>query len=122
MTKFSTDRAGVHGACALRVSESCSSTEGTDVFRALGAYMIQGLALEAPYDGGSGWRLRSVRDNNGVVAGSRLYNHLQSSGKHNMSRAHSRSTSSANPSPASLSWHSIVTILFPGERGGAAPE
>ena len=80
--------------------------------------MIQGLALEAPYDSGSGWQLRSVGDNDGVVAGSGLHNHLQSSGEHNMSRAHSRSTSLANPSPATLSQHSITTILFPWGKGG----
>ena len=44
--------------------------------------MIQGLALETAYDGGSCCRFRSVRDDDGVVAGSRLHNHLQSSGEH----------------------------------------
>ena len=112
MTEFSTDWAGVHGAGMLGMSGSGPLTEGTHVLRAMGAYMVQGLALEASYNGGIGWWFRSVGDNDGVVAGSRLHNHLQSSGERNMSRAHSRSTLSANPSPSSLSWHSIATISF----------
>ena len=120
MTKFSTDRAGVHGANALRMSGGSPLAEGVDVLGALRVYVVQGLALETLYDSGSGWWFRSVRDNDGVVAGSGLHNHLQSSGEHNTSRAHSRSTSLANPSPASLSWHSIMTISFP--RGDVALE
>ena len=94
------------------MSWSSLSAEGADVFGALRAYMVQGLGLEASYNSRSGWWFRSIGDNDGVVAGSGLHNHLQSSGENNTSRAHSRSTSSANPSPASLSWHSILTILL----------
>ena len=112
MTEFSTDGAGAHRAGALGMSRGGSLTEWADIFRAVRAYMVQRLTLEAPYGGGGGW-FGSVRDDNGVVAGSGLHNHLQSSGEHNTSRAHSRSTSSANPSPASLSWHSVTTILLP---------
>ena len=50
--------------------------EGADVLRALGVYVVQGLALEAVYDGGSGRRFGSVGDGDGVVAGSGLHNHL----------------------------------------------
>ena len=114
MTKLSTDWTGVHGTSALRVSRGDSLTEGTDILGALGAYMVQGLTLEASDDSGSGQR---VRDDNGIVAGSRLHNHLQSSGEHNTSRAHSRSTLSANPSPASLSQCSVTPILFSWGKG-----
>ena len=98
----------------LRVSGGNSSTEQTDTLRAFGAYVVQGLTLEALDNSGSGWR---VRDDNGIVAGSGLHNHLQSSGEHNMSRAHSRSTSLTNPSPASLSRHSVATISFSWGKG-----
>ena len=104
----------------LRMSGSTPSAEGADVLGALRAYVFQGLALEASYDSGSGWGFRSVKDDDGVVVGSGLHNHLQSSGECNMSRAHSRSTSSVNPSPASLSWCSIATILFPWGKGGCS--
>ena len=67
-----------------------------------------------------GW-FRSVRDDNGVVASSGLHNHLQSSREHNMSSAHSRSTSSANPSPASLSRCSVTMISFPWGKGRCGP-
>ena len=100
----------------LRVSRGDSLTEGTDVLRALRAYVVPRLALEALYDG-RGWWFGSVRHDNGVVAGSRLHNHLQSSRERNTSRAHSRSTSLANPSPASLSWCSVMTISFPWRKG-----
>ena len=120
MTKLSTDWARVHGTGMLRMSRGGPLTEETDVFRAVRAYMVLGLTLEAWYNGGSQW-FGSVRDDDGVVAGSGLHNHLQSSGEHNTSRAHSGSTSSANPSPASLSWQSVVMILFPGgKRGGGS--
>ena len=82
----------------------------------MGVYVVQGLTLEASYDSGGRW-FRGVGNDDGVVAGSRLHNHLQSSGERNTSRAHSRSTSSANPSPALLSRHSIATILFPRGKG-----
>ena len=112
MPELSTDGTGAHGVSMLGVSWGCSVAEGADVFRAMGTYVVQGLALQASYDSRSGRWFRSVGDNDGVVAGSRLHNHLQSSREHNMSRAHSRSTLLANPSPALLSQCSIVTILF----------
>ena len=116
MTVLSTDWTGAHGTSALRVSWSIPSAKREDVFGALGAYMFQGLALDASYDGGdSGFR--RVGDGDRVVVGAGLHNHLQSSGEHNTSRAHSRSTSSANPSPASLSRHSVVMISFPWGKG-----
>ena len=116
MTKLSTNRAGVHGTCALRVPRGDSSAKGADVLRALGVYMVQGLTLEALYDSGGGW-FGSVGDDNGIIVGSGLHNHLQSSGEHNMSRAHSRSTLLANPSPTSLSQCSVATISFPWGKG-----
>ena len=99
------------------MSGSGSSAEGADVLGALGVYVVQGLVLEASYDGGSGWQFGSVGDDDGVAASSGLHNHLQSSGECNMSRAHSRSTLLVNPSPALLSRHSIVTISFPWGKG-----
>ena len=116
MTELSTDGAGVHWASALRVSGGDPPTEWADVLWAMGAYVVQGLALEASCDRRGGW-FRGVRDIDGVAAGSGLHNHLQSSRECNMSRAHSRSTLSANPSPASLSWHSIATISFSWGNG-----
>ena len=90
-------------------------TEGTNVFWAVGTNMLGGLALEAPYHGGSGGF--RVRDDNGIIAGSGLHNHLQSSGERNTSSAHSRSTSSVNPSLALLSQHSVAMILFSWGKG-----
>ena len=119
MTELSADGARAHRAGVLRMSSGSSSTEGTDIFRAMGAYVVQGLELEALYNGGSQW-FRSVGDNDGVVAGSGLHNHLQSSRERNTSRAHSRSTSLANPFPASLSQHSIAMISFPWGKGGCS--
>ena len=120
MTELSTDWAGAHWAGVLRVSGSGPSTEGADVFGAVRAYMVQGLILEAAYDSGV-WQFWSVRDNNGVVTGSRFHNHLQSSRERNMSSAHSRSTSSASPSPASLSWCSVAMISFSWGKGRCDP-
>ena len=114
MTELSTDWTGAHGAGMLRVSGGNSSTEQTHTLRALGAYVVQGLTLEALDNSGSG---RRVGDDNGIVAGSGLHNHLQFSREHNTSRAHSRSTSSTNPSPASLSQHSVAMILFSWGKG-----
>ena len=116
MTKLSTDWARAHRASALRVSWGDSSAEGTDVLGAMRAYVVQGLALEASYNGGVWW-FGSIGDDNRVVACPGLHNHLQSSGEHNTSSAHSRSTSLVNPSPASLSRHSIVMISFPWGKG-----
>ena len=94
--------------------------EGADILRAVETYVVHGLALEALYNSGVG-RFRSVGDDDGIVAGSGLHSHLQSSGECNMSSAHSRSTSSANPSPTLLSWCSVVTISFPWGKGGGGP-
>ena len=121
MTELSTDRAGAHWASALRVSGGVLSTERTDVFRAMGAYVVQGLALEALCGCRDG-RFRGVGTVDRVATGSGLHNHLQSSGECNMSRAHSRSTSSANPSPASLSRHSVATISFSWGKGRCSSE
>ena len=95
--------------------------EGTNVLGALGVYMVQGLALEALYDSGGNWWFGSVGDRDWGVSGSGLHSHLQSSGEHNTSRAHSRSTLSVNPSPASLSWCSFVMISFPWVKERCSP-
>ena len=121
MTKFSTDGARTHWASTLRVSRGDSSTIWADVLWAMGVYVVQGLALEASYSrrGGRSWGVGNI---DGVTAGSGLHNHLQSSRECNTSRAHSRSTSSANPSPASLSQHSVAMILFSRGKGGCGAE
>ena len=120
MTELSTDWAGAHGTGVLRVSRSSPSTEGVDVLRAVRVYVVQVLALETSYHGGVQW-FRSIRNDDGVVAGSRLHNHLQSSRECNTSSAHSRSISLANPSPASLSQHSIMMISFSWGKGRCSP-
>ena len=119
MTKLSKYGARAHGAGVLRVAGCCSLTEGTDVFGAVRVNVLDGLALEVAHSGGSRG-FGSVGDDNGIVAGSRLHNHLQFSGECNMSRAHSRSTSSVNPSPASLSWSRVTMISFPYGKGGCS--
>ena len=101
MTKFSADGAGMHEAGVLGVSGGGSPTEGAYVLRALGMDVFSGLTLETLYHGESSWF--GVGDDDGVVAGPGLHNHLQSSGECNTSSAHSRSASSVSPSPASLS-------------------
>ena len=103
MTELSTNGAG-----ALRVSRSCTLEKGADVLRTLGVNMVGGLELEATYCGGGCWF--GIWDDDRVVDGFGLHNHLQSSGEHSMSRAHSRSTSSDNPSPALLSQCSVMTV------------
>ena len=80
--------------------------------------MFGGLALKALYHGGSGW-LR-VGDGDRVGFGSGLHNHLQSSREHNMSNAHSRSTSLVSPSPVILSQHRVATISFPCGKEGSS--
>ena len=120
MTKLSTDWAGMHGAGLLGVSRSDSSAEWAYIFGALRAYVFQGLTLEALYGDRGRW-LGGVGNDDGVGVASRLHNHLQSSGEHNMSRAHSRSTLLANPSPALLSRRSIATISFPWGKGRCGP-
>ena len=118
MTKLSTDGTGMHEAGSLGVTRSSSPTEGAYVFWALGTDMFSGLALEAPYHSGGGWF--RVGDGDGVIVGSGLHNHLQSSGEHNTSSAHSRSTLSVIPFPAVLSRCRVATILFPcGKEGGS---
>ena len=120
MTKFSTDWAGVHGACMLRVSRGNSLTERAYILGAMRVYVFQGLTLETLYDSRGGLRFRGVQDSDRVT-GSGFHNHLQSSRECNMSSAYSRSTSLVNLSPTSLSQSSITTILFSGgeERCGS---
>ena len=118
MTEFSANRVGSHEAGALGMSGSGGVTERANIFWGLGTNVLGGLALEAPNHGGNGGF--RVEDGDGVVACSGLHNHLQSSWEHNMSSAHSRSVSSVNPSPASLSWHRVVMILFPCGKGGGS--
>ena len=118
MAKFSADGAGSHKAGSLRVSRSSSVTERAYILWALGADMFGGLTLEVPYHGWGGWF--GVGDDDGVIAGSKLHNHLQSSRECNMSSAHSRSTLSVNPSPALLSQHRVTMILFPCGKGGCS--
>ena len=84
MTKFSADRAGAHGASVLRMSRCSMLTEGAYIFGALGVDMFSGLTLETLDNGGS--CRRSIRDGDGVVACSRLHNHLQSSGCYGTAR------------------------------------
>ena len=67
MTKFPTGWAGAH--------RGSPSTEGADVLRTVGAYMVWRLALETLYDGRIG-QFGGVRDNDGIVGGSGLHNHL----------------------------------------------
>ena len=118
MAEFPINGAGSHEAGLLGMSGGSGATKGADILRALGADMFGGLTLETLYHrGGGGFR---VRDDNGISAGSGLHNHLQSSGECNMSNAHSRSTLSVNPSPASLSWCRIAMISFPGGKGGGS--
>ena len=118
MTEFSADRAGMHKAGALGVTRSSGSTEGAYILWTLGVNMFGGLALKAPYHGGSGWF--GVGDGDRVVAGSGLHNHLQSSRECNTSSAHSRSTLLASPSPAALSQCRVTTISFPCGKGGGS--
>ena len=44
----------MYGTGALRVSWGSPLAKGANVFRALGAHVIQGMALEASYDGEDG--------------------------------------------------------------------
>ena len=118
MTELSTDGTGTHEAGVLGVSGSGGPTKGAYVLRALGTDMFGGLALETVYHGGSGWF--RVRDDDGVVTSSGLHNHLQSSGECNTSSSHSRSASLVSPSPASLSRHRVVMILFPCGKGSSS--
>ena len=118
MTEFSANGAWSHETGALGMSRSGGATKGADIFRALRADMLHGLALETSDHSWGGWF--RVGDDNGIVVDSGLHNHLQSSGERNTSSAHSRSASSVNPSPASLSWHRVVMILFPCGKGGCS--
>ena len=118
MAKFSTNGAGWHEAGPLGMSRGGSVAKRADILWALGADMFSGLTLQTSYHcGGGGFR---VGDDNRISAGSRLHNHLQSSGERDMSSAHSRSTSSVNPSPATLSQRSVATISFPCGKGGCS--
>ena len=116
MTEFSAYGARAHETGVLGMTGGHSSIEGADVLRALGTDVFSGLALEISYHGRGG--RFCVGDDNRVVAGSRLHNHLQSSGEHNMSRAHSRSTLSVHPSPTLLSRCRVSMVSFSGRGGG----
>ena len=123
MTELSTDRAWAHKASLLGMSRGGSLTEGAYIFWALRVDMLSRVVLEALYHSGGGrfW----VGDDDGIVAGSRLHNHLQSSRECNTSSAHSRSASSVSPSLAALSQGRVMTILFPcgkGDSSGVARE
>ena len=116
MTEFSAYGAGTHMAGSLGMSRGGQSTEGADIFGTLGANMVGGPALKAPYHGGCG-RGR-VGDVNGVSAGaSGSHNHFQSSRQSNTSRAHCWSSSSVNLRPISLSWSSIPPVTFSRGKG-----
>ena len=116
MTEFSIYGTGTHVTGLLGVSRCGQSTEGTDVFGALGTNMVSGLTLEAPYHGRCG--RGGVGDINGVGAGaSDSHNHFQSSGQSNASRAHCQSSSSVNSRPTSLSWSSIPPVSLPRGKG-----
>ena len=92
------------------------STEGTDVFRALGANMVSGSTLEASYHGRCGRGGVGNVDWVGAGAGG-SHNHFQSSGQSNASRAHCRSPSSVNSRPTSLSWSSVSSVPLPRGKG-----
>ena len=116
MTEFSTYGTGAHVAGSLGMSRCGQSTEGADIFRALGANMVSGLTLEASYHGRCG--RGGIRDVDWVGAGaSNSHNHFQSSGQSNVSRAHCRSSSSVNSRPTPLSWSSIPPVALPRGKG-----
>ena len=75
MTELSKYGARAHGAGVLRVAGCCLLTEETHVFGAVRVNVLGGLALEVAHSGGSRG-FGSVGDDNGIVAGSRLHNHL----------------------------------------------
>ena len=116
MTELSTYGTGTHVARSLGVSRSGQSTEGENVFWALGADMISGSALETPYHGRCG--RGGVGDVNWVGAGAGdSHNHFQSSGQSNASRAHCQSSSSVNSRPTSLSQSSVSPVALLRGKG-----
>ena len=116
MTEFSAYGAGAHVTGSLGVSRGGQSAKGADILRALGANMVSGPTLEAPYHGRCG-RGR-IGDVNWVGAGAGdSHNYFQSSGQSNASRAHCRSSSSVNSRPTSLSWSSVPPVLLPRGKG-----
>ena len=115
MTELSTYGTGVHVASMLGVSRGGHSTEGANVFGALGANMVGGSTLKTSHHSGC-WR-GGVGDINGVSACTSSHNHLQSSGRSNASRAHCRSSSPVNSRPTSLSWSSVPSVAFPRGKG-----
>ena len=54
MTEFSTYGAGAHVTSSLGMSRHGQSTEGADIFRALGVNVVGGSTLEASYHGRCG--------------------------------------------------------------------
>ena len=116
MTEFSTYGTGTHMAGSLGVPRRGQSTEGADVFGALGANVVSGPTLEASYHGRYG--RGGVGDVDWVGAGTGdSHNHLQSSRQSNTSRAHCRSSSSVNSRPTSLSWSSVPPVTLPRGKG-----
>ena len=116
MTEFSTYGAGAHVTSSLGMSRRGQSTEGADIFRALGVNVVGRSALEAPYHGRCG--RGGIGDVNGVGAGAGAsHNHFQSSGQSNASRAHCRSSSSVNSRPTPLSWSSVPPVALPSGKG-----
>ena len=116
MTEFSTYGTGAHVTGLLGMSRHGQSTEGADIFRALGVNVVSGPTLEASYHGGCG--RGGVRNINGVGAGAGdSHNHFQSSGQSNTSRPHYQSSSSVNSRPTSLSWSSVSPVSLPRGKG-----
>ena len=113
MTELSTDGARAHETGSLWVAGGSGAAKRTDILRALRLYMFSRLALETTYGGGGGW---FVWDDDRVVTGAGLHNHLQSSGEHSTSVDHARSSSSVTSTPTSLSWCCVSSITFPGRE------
>ena len=115
MTELSANGARPYEAGVLRVSWDSSLTKGAYVLGTLRSYMLSGLALEALNSGrGCGF----VRDGDGVVTGTGLHNHFQSSRECNASTAHTWSSSLVTSTPTSLSWHCISAVTFSRSEGG----
>ena len=116
MTELSADGARAHETGSLWVAGGSGAAKRTDVLGALRSYVFSRLALETTYGGGGGW---FIWDDDRVVTGAGLHNHLQSSGERSMSVDHTRSSSSVTSTPTSLSWCCISLITFPGRENGS---
>ena len=115
MTKFSTYGTGTHVAGLLGMSWGGQPAKGADVFRAVGANVVGGLALETSYHRWCG--RGGVGDLNGIRAGAGSHNHFQSSGESNASRAHCWSSPLVNSRPTSLSRRNVPSVTFPRGEG-----